>query len=63
MKTVAPDDRGDLLARDEHVGEVTAHAVRELGRHHRNVSDVRTFSWSFKIPCINISGLGGQPGT
>ena len=30
---------------------------------HLNVSDVRTFSWSLKIPYISISGLGGQPGT
>jgi hypothetical protein len=32
------------------------------GLFTRNRS-VRIFSWSFKMPSVSASGLGGQPGT
>ena len=36
-------------------------AFGELGGGHLNGSVVRTFSCSFRMPCISISGFGGQP--
>ena len=62
-QVVAIDDDRDLVAGDEHLAEAFADAFRELGGHHLNVSEVRTFSCSFRMPCISISGFGGQPGT
>ena len=60
---VAFDDDGDLASRQEDVGEPRADPFRQLGRPQRILPVVRTFSCSFRIPNISISGFGGQPGT
>jgi len=58
-----PDLYRHLAACDQHVGEPLAQAPGDLLRAHRKVPCVRTFSCSFRMPNISISGFGGQPGT
>ena len=57
------EKNGDLAARDQDVGRSRADPLGQLVGTHLNGSDVRTLSWSFRIPYMSISGFGGQPGT
>ena len=60
---LARDHGGDFLARQDRVGAPLAHPLGDLRGVHLKGSVVRTFSCSFKMPYISISGLGGHPGT
>ena len=62
-QVVTIDDGGHLAAGHRDVGTALAHALGQLGGLHLNGSVVRTFSCSFRMPCISISGFGGHPGT
>ena len=57
------EEQRDLVPGQQHVREGRAEPVGELDGLHRTVPVVRTFSWSFRMPNISISGFGGQPGT
>ncbi len=57
------DDHRDLVASEPDVGEMLPDPPGQLRGLHRIVPVVRTFSCSFRMPNISISGFGGQPGT
>ena len=60
---LAIEDDRDPAPRQQDVGESRPDPLRQLLRPQRILPVVRTFSCSFRIPNISISGFGGQPGT